>query len=464
MNVHGLLEGALEALHRQQERARRTLTMIPSENSFSALAKLPQLTDAAHRYFFDPDGDPGTRRFPAGRDASWIETELTLPLLRDLTGATYVNVRPLSGLHAMTVVLSALGGPPDSTVASIDPTHGGHYATTGLARRLGLRPVLIGGPDPYHICYDALTRLVARHHPRLVYLDLCHGLFPIDIAAAVAAVRAAGGATRVHVDVSHTMGLVLGAALPNPLAAGADSFGGSMHKTFPGPQKAILATCDREVADIVATAQVEMISSHHLAAVCSLGLALAEFVACDGPGYAREVVAAAKALGAALDAAGLTPEAAEHGYTGCHQLWARTDGTGVDAVSAAERLERGGIHVNVLNDLPGTDGEPALRLGVAEPIAVGLTAADMPQVAALIAAAVSGARPSTTIARDVAALRAARTRRHQLPPDSPLLARADELARAALSVSDPIAGLASSIRHRHIDPALSVSAPSGGEA
>jgi glycine/serine hydroxymethyltransferase len=99
-------------------------------------------------------------------------------------------------------------------------------------------------------------------------------------------------------------------------------------------------------------------------------LALAEWVLCDGPGYARTVVAAAQTLARALHARGLTPQAAELGYTAGHQLWVRTTLTGVDAVTAADRLYQAGIHVNVLDDLPGLCGEPALRLGTAEPVRV----------------------------------------------------------------------------------------------
>ncbi|WFE53024.1 hypothetical protein [Micromonospora sp. WMMD1155] len=435
MDVTQLLDGALRDLAVQQDRAQRTITLIPSENSSSALARVAYLTDAANRYFF-ADGDDGARRFPAGRAAGHVETHLAVPLLRHLTGAAHVNVRPLSGLHAMTLLLSALAS-PGSTVITVDPRQGGHYATAALAKRLGLRCLQIGGPDPYHLDLEALTEMVIRHQPALVYLDISHGLFPLNIAAACAAVRAGSSAARVHADVSHTMGLVLGGLLPNPLAEGAHSFGGSTHKTFPGPPKAFLATNDAGVATAVGAAQYDMISSHHLAGVCSLGIALAEFILTDGPGYARTVVAAAQALGAALAAAGLPPQAAELGYTGCHQLWLDTTPAGIDAPTAAAQLDDAGIRVNVLDDLPGLAGKPALRLGTAETVTVGLDAADMPYLAALMTAAIRSTRTATAIAADVAALRQARTSVHQLAPDASSYRRAADLVATIFGPSLP---------------------------
>lgn len=410
-----LIDTALAALDDQQRRARTSITLIPSENSLSPLARLPLLTDATNRYFFNDTGTAGWA-FPAGREASAVETSLTLPLLRRLTGAAHVTVRPLSGLHAMTLALSALGGPPATPVVTVHPGQGGHYATADLARRLGLRPHLAGGPDPHSLDLDLLADLVATHTPPLVYIDQSHALFPFDIPAIAGAVTAAHPHTRVHVDVSHCFGLIAGGALPNPLDHGAHSIGGSTHKTFPGPQKGFLATNDPQIATLISAAQPTFISNHHLAATCSLGLAAAEFLACDGTGYAHTVLAAAKALGHALHASGLTPQATDRGITASHQLWIRTTPSGIDAPTAAERLYQAGIAVNVLPDLPGID-EPALRLGVAEAVYQGLTIDDMAQLADLIVCAILDPTAATAVASQISDLRATRRSPYQLPPD-----------------------------------------------
>ncbi|MGH3379428.1 MAG: hypothetical protein ACRDP6_32315 [Actinoallomurus sp.] len=405
---------ALTALTGQDHRAASTLSLIPSENTCSALARMPLATDATHRYFFNTSGDPDGWAFPAGRTASAVETGLTLPLLRELTGAHHINIRALSGLHAMSLVLSAWAGRPGTALISIHPDQGGHYATASLAARFGLTPHQVGGPNPHTIDLDALTALVRTHRPRLVYLDQAHVLFPADITATAAAVRAGCPQTLVYADASHTMGLILGRALPNPLTAGADAFGGSTHKTFPGPQKGMICTDHDDLAELLGQAQYEMVSNHHLGAACALGLAAAEFIAADAPDYAAQTITAAQALGAALADHGLQPQAAEHGYTATHQLWLDTTRAGVPGTHAGHRLYEAGFHVNVLTDLPGLAGRSALRLGTAEAVACGLNATDMPQVAALLTDAILARRPAHAIAGDVAELRANRTSRWQL--------------------------------------------------
>lgn len=129
-----------------------------------------------------------------------------------------------------------------------------------------------------------------------------------DISAIAHAARQASPGTRVHADVSHWMCLTLGGALPNPLDAGADSFGGSTHKTFPGPQKGLIATNDPQIARLLHDAQPHVISSHHYGATCALGLALAVFTE-RCPGYPRTIITNARALGTRLADKGLPPKA-----------------------------------------------------------------------------------------------------------------------------------------------------------
>jgi glycine/serine hydroxymethyltransferase len=222
------------------------------------------------------------------------------------------------------------------------------------------------------------------------------------------------------------MGLTLGGALPNPLDAGASSFGGSTHKTFPGPQKGIIATSDDQVARLLRQAQPHVISSHHYGATCALGLALALFAG-HCPGYPRAVIDCARALGTRLAEQGLPPEGAEFGYSRGHQLWLRTAPHGIPAAGAAGRLHDAGIRVNFLDDLPGI-AEPALRIGVNEPAWLGLQPADAPELAAIMAAAILGTQPARELAARTASLRG-RLPGHPVP--APLRDLVHKVIRAA---------------------------------
>src|SRR5882672_4622500 len=102
------LERVLDALDEHESRVAACINMVPSENSFSSVAKLPMLLDVYHRYFFNVAESPEGWHFRGVQDVAELETRFTQPLLRELARAAYINLRPLSGLSAMALVLSSL--------------------------------------------------------------------------------------------------------------------------------------------------------------------------------------------------------------------------------------------------------------------------------------------------------------------------------------------------------------------
>ncbi|MEV7928553.1 hypothetical protein [Kitasatospora sp. NPDC088779] len=414
-----LLDTALAAVEHSERAARRSLCLIPAENTLVPAARLPYLADLAARYMFDDHPDPAeaTWRFPAAREAQWLETGLAVPLLQQLLGAAHVNVRPLSGLQAMQLTIAAL--PPGATVAVLAPEQGGHYATAGIAQRLGHPVVTLTGPDPHHLDPATVAEACRARRPALLYVDQCHTLLPYDLAALCAAVKDASPATLVHADISHLLGLVMGGAVQNPLAAGADSLSASTHKSFAGPQKGILATNSADLAQAWRSVQPQIVSNHHFGSVAALGIALAAF-ADRADTYARTVIETARALGKELAALGWDVAGAEFGHTRTHQLWVTTDPR-LPARRAAERLYAAGIRVNWLTDLPLPG--PALRLGLAEAVWRGLGPGNMAHAAQLIDQALTRARPADRIAADVAELCAGERFPFAARPDSAATAR-----------------------------------------
>lgn len=428
-----LLTRGLNVLRSHQERSQRTLTLIPAEGIMAPITRLPLVADLYARYMFDEDADPaaGDWRFPAGKEAAWLETGLAVPLLRRLTGATAVNVRPLSGLHAMQMVMTALAGPPGSTIACLGLAQGGHYATADVARQMGRTPVHLPGRGMHELDVDRLDDFLDEHRPHLVYVDQCHALTSLDVTPLAAAIARSGLPTVLHVDISHTLGLVLGGALPNPLNSGADSLSASTHKSFPGPQKGIIATRTADIGRRIKAAQPRMVSNHHFAAVAALGLSLAAFADHAGA-YAQAVIANARALGKELAHGGWELAGTGFGYTHTHQLWvARTPQP--TARDAARRLYEAGLHVNWLTDLPL--GEPALRLGLAEATWLGLDIDDMPRLAEIMVSAADESVPLEELACRTAELRPAQP--------YPFLPRLDDaaLASAADGVRAVLAGV-----------------------
>nr|BAJ19052.1 putative serine hydroxymethyltransferase [Streptomyces sp. SANK 62799] len=357
------LRKVVDRFRAQERKAAASINLVPSENKLSPLAQMPLSTDYYNRYFFNDELDPGFWQFRGGQEVAKIQTELARGHLSRLARAPYVNERPISGLSAMMMAMAGLGGPPGGTVVSIDAASGGHYATADMARRLGFEsatvPVVRGRVDE-----QWFGQVLREHVPELVYLDLQNSRHELEVSRVAELIEAHSPHTILHVDCSHTMGLILGGALSNPLDAGAHTMGGSTHKSFPGPHKGVLFTRSPELHQRLKHAQFTMLSSHHFAETLALGLAAAEFRH-FGHAYAEQVVANARLLGKLLAADGFDVTADENGHaTSTHQLWVRIgDAEQTDRFS--KYLYDHGIRVNVQVDLPGLPG-PVLRLGVNE--------------------------------------------------------------------------------------------------
>lgn len=397
----GQLETLVAKLAQEQRRATRSVNLTPSENVLSPLARVPFVLDSYSRYFFDHLSKFGAWSFFGALDSGGIEQEVALPLLREMTAAPYVTVQPISGLNCMTVALAALTEPGD-TVVTVPVGSGGHISTAGVAARLGLRALSLPMSDVHDINEDAASAMLRRERPALIYLDQSSQLFPVDPAPLRRLIDGYSPNTRMHVDTSHTNGLVLGGALPNPLDRGADTFGGSTHKTLPGPHKGFLATRSAELWDRIEQMCGVLVSHHHPADVVSLAITLLEMRDHGGDHYAAQVMANARVLARQLHEAGVMVAAADRTFTACHQVWVEP-ATADDAVELTNRLFAAGLGVNRVA-LPGMAGS-GLRLSSAEVTRLGATEDDMRTLATALSSAIVAGESQEALRGQIADLR-----------------------------------------------------------
>lgn len=373
-----------------------TANMIASENRQSHFVRSLLSSDSSCRYFFS--GKDGLRAFPGGNN--WkVFQEAGEESLRRLGRAEYCNLRPLSGLHAMTVAILALTEPGD-TVLSLSPIFGGHYATGNLSKRLGRRSTYFNLLDNGWLDESSLLNAIELQRPRLVYIDQCHGLRPIDIAAIVRLVRTVSSDALIHADVSHGLGLVLGGVILNPLDSGCDSYGGSTHKTFPGPQKGVLLTNCKKISSMFEAAQFDTISNHHLSESVALSAALLEFEELAGFQYASTIQLNSKAFASSLEDHGIPPVKKDGLHSEWHQIWISHDALPFGAMQASAALEEAGILVNLLSDLPQVSPW-GLRLGVSELTHLGFQPRDMENLATLFAEVIQSNSSNSIIRRRI---------------------------------------------------------------
>lgn len=390
----------VQALGDHQARARRSLNLTPSENTMSPLARLPLALDVYSRYFFDHMRLFGSWSFYGALEPGRIEQEVLAPLLQESALADHVDTRPISGLNCMTVAMAALC-PPGGTMYVLPVAGGGHMSTASVAARLGIRTLPLPMRGHHDLDLDRLETLLKSDPPDLVYVDQSTQLFPLDPKPVRDLVDRHAPAAVIHYDSSHTNGLILGGALANPLERGAHTFGGSTHKTLPGPHKGFLATDDPRLAERIGAMAGDFVSHHHLGEVVSLAVTLVELKECGGALYARAVIDNARILAQDLHRRGLEVAASDRGFTDCHQVWVRARAD-TDPDRAADRMREQGLLVNKISSLPGLDGT-AFRLSVAELTRLGAGAEHMGVLAAALDPLLSGSPQDVTA--EVAGLR-----------------------------------------------------------
>ncbi|MCK4458315.1 MAG: serine hydroxymethyltransferase, partial [Methanosarcinales archaeon] len=294
---------------------RDCLPMIASNNLTSRRVRLLAATDLAHRY---AEGVVGHRFYQGCRYIDEIEAK-TITLAKDLFRAEHVNVQPTSGVNANIAAFFALADPGD-TIISLEVPQGGHishvrYSAAGVR---GLRVIAHPfDPDIMNIDADRMVERIRETEPRIVLLGGSLFLFPHPVREACEAAHEVG-ATVVY-DGAHVLGLIAGKRFQDPLREGADVMTGSTHKTFPGPQGAVIFCKEGFSEKIDEAVFPGTVSNHHLHHLAGLGVALAEMIE-FGEDYASDVIANAKTLAQSLYERGFDVLCEPRGFTESHQV------------------------------------------------------------------------------------------------------------------------------------------------
>lgn len=394
-------KSSLGAFLNNETHARNKINLTPSENILSPLSRLPFLMDIYGRYFLDDLRLFGYWAFPSGEASGSFEQGVLLPLLSRLCRAKHTNVRAISGINCMTIALAAWAKSGDN-IFSVPVSAGGHPSTELVARRLGLNVHYIPFLNAFDVDNEKFEKTVRELNPTLIYIDQGSMLFPVDPQSLRDVLQRCESKAIIHYDSSHLNGLILGNAMFNPLERGADCFGGSTHKTLPGPHKGFIATNDESLAAAYKVAADHFVSHHHTASMVSLCVTLQEMDTRDGNIYARNVIKAAQQLARLLDKGGYEVAARDRGYTACHQVWAHPRDI-VLTKNVYQRLSEAGIIVNMFGGMPGVPNA-VYRLSPAEFVKRGAEPKHIEQLASLFISALDFDYPVETLRADTSAL------------------------------------------------------------
>ncbi len=381
-----------------------SLPMIASENIISPLAREMLLVDFQDRY---AEGLPGERYYQGNEFVDQVEVRVT-ELAKRLFRCHHADVRPISGTNANLAVLFALAEPSD-TITSVALSDGAHISTAkfGAVGVRGLKTVTYPfNTRDMNLDVDGTIKLLREVRPKIALFGQSVFLFPTPLKELRDTLQDIG--SYVWYDGAHVLGLIAGGQFQDPLREGAEIITGSTHKTLPGPQHGILLAEPRDEKmqkKLLRAVFPGVVSNHHLHAMASLGITLAEHLEFGRP-YAEQIVRNAKALGQALHERGLRVLCEHLGFTASHALAVDVTEHGGGA-EVALNLERANVITNK-NLLP-TDTSPVrpsgIRLGSQELTRIGMRESDMQDVADLIARVVAKGEDPKKVARDVAAMR-----------------------------------------------------------
>ncbi|MBE0516418.1 MAG: serine hydroxymethyltransferase [Methanophagales archaeon] len=395
------IEKIVESVRKHHELFTNALPLIASENITSNTVRMLLASDLSHRY---AEGDVGRRFYQGCKYIDEIE-ERALRYAQELFEAEHVNVKPISGVNANIAALFALTSPKDRVMALSIPD-GGHISHSRFSipaiRGLTLETFPFDAKE-MNIDVTKMLKKIKLKKPSLLLFGGSLFLFPHPLSEAREVADEVGA--RIVYDASHVLGLIAGNKFQDPLREGADVIASSTHKTFPGPQGAIIL-CREDLRERIDKAVFPgTVSNHHLHHVAGLAVTLAEMLQ-FGEAYASQIITNAKVLAQGLYEEGFDVLCEHKGFTESHQIAINVLKQGGGA-EVATRLERANIITNK-NLLP-SDKDPeeptGIRIGVQELTRMGMKESEMREIASLIGRVIIANADETKVKEDVIELR-----------------------------------------------------------
>lgn len=349
-------------------------------------------------------GYPGDK-YEMGLEAIEEIEVIAAELAAEVFGATHAEIRVGSGALANLYGFMALAKPGDAIIAP-PAAVGGHvtHHAAGCAGLYGLQthaaPV---NADGYTLDLQGLADLAGRVRPKIITVGGSLNLFPHPVREIRAIADAVGA--RVLFDAAHQCGIIAGGLWANPLAEGAHLMTMSTYKSLGGPAGGLIVTNDAAIAEALDhIAFPGMTANFDAAKSAALALSLLDWRD-YGPAYAQAMVDLSQALARELSALGLPVFAADRGATQSHQFAIEAAAFGGGQAASKTLRKAGFLACGIglpLAEVPGDMN--GLRIGTPELVRRGVTPADAPALAALIAEALRSNAPET-IAPRTAALR-----------------------------------------------------------
>ena len=370
-----------EAIDHELNRQRTKLELIASENIVRRAVMEAQGSVLTNKY---AEGYPG-KRYYGGCEYVDVAEQLAIDRAKKLFGAAWANVQPHSGAQANMAVFFALLQPGD-TILGMNLTDGGHLTHGSPVNISGsYYKVISYGVDreTERIDYDALEKLAAEHHPRMIIAGASAYARIIDFERIAAIAKSIDAIFMV--DMAHIAGLVAAGQHPSPVPC-ADIVTSTTHKTLRGPRGGLILGRDEELGKKINKAVFPGIQGGPLMhVIAAKAVALGEALQPSFKEYGAQVVKNASALADELTQLGYRIVS---GGTDTHVMLVDLTNKDITGKDAQTLLDEVNITSN-RNTIPFEPRSPfvtsGIRLGSPALTTRGFREEDMREVARIIA-------------------------------------------------------------------------------
>jgi glycine hydroxymethyltransferase len=342
-------------IHNEVIRQHEGLEMIASENFVSRA-----VLEAAGSVFTNKyaEGYPG-KRYYGGCEFADIVENLARDRVKRLFGAEHANVQPHSGSQANAAAYMTLLEPGD-TILGLDLAHGGHL-THGHRLNFSGKLYRVAGykvrRDTETIDYDQLEAQALEERPKVIVGG--GSAYPRQFDFARMRKIADKVEAKLMIDMAHFAGLVAGGVHPSPVPH-AQVVTSTTHKTLRGPRAGLILCTADLAAGIDRSVFPGQQGGPLVHIVAAKAVAFGEALEPEFKAYATQVVANAKALGEAMQAAGFRVIS---GGTDTHLILVDVFGRGMLGSEAEAALGLAGITVNK-NAIPYDTNPPMKPSGI----------------------------------------------------------------------------------------------------
>jgi len=369
------------SLLHEAKRQNEFLELIASENFVSRAVLEAMGSVLTNKY---AEGYPG-KRYYGGCEFVDVAEELARDRARQLFGADHANVQPHSGAQANMAAYFAVLQPGD-TLLGMSLTHGGHLTHGSPVNFSGklYRVVAYGvREDTGRIDYDEVRDVARRERPKVIVAGASAYPRVIDFAAFAQIAHEVGA--RLIVDMAHIAGLVAAGEHPSPVPY-SDIVTSTAHKTLRGPRGGFILCREELARPIDKEVFPGMQGGPLMHVIAAKAVAFGEALQPSFKGYARQVIANARALAETLVARGFDLVS---GGTDNHLMLVDLRNKGDLTGKAAEAALHDALITVNKNTVPGETRSPfvtsGIRIGTAALTTRGMAEEEMRRIGEWIA-------------------------------------------------------------------------------